>query len=422
MRKNEYSNSFLKDINIEELLKFAVEHGMIDTSYVQEQIEMSKREELLKKHPYSITQGRDGRWITYLPDQDKGRKMIRKKEKAELEGIIIDFWKTELENPTVSDVFHEWMENKKSYKDICAGTCDRYKRDFNRFFEDDTKFSQKRIKDISPSDIKPFIRGAIAKYSLTAKAYGNLRTLIYGIFKYAKEKEYISWSISQTIGDMEIPRKAFRKVIKEDDEEVFTDEEMEKLINYLTLNPTVENLGIIIMFCTGVRVGELVGIRWEDVTGNSIKIRRTEISYQKESGGKIYEIREYPKTEAGIRTVYVPDSFTNVLDKLRELTGNQECMLSYEDGRNMKTEKVRKQLYTVCEKIGVRKKSPHKLRKTYISILLDNGVDRRLVQDVAGHTEIATSERNYHRNRKSDAKKEEILSNLPEFKNVAFVI
>lgn len=405
-----------------ELLKFAIEHGMIDTSYVQEQIEMSKREELLNKHPYSINQGSDGRWITYLPDQDKGRKMIRKKTREELEKIVVDFWKIATENPTVSDVFFEWIETKKSYKDICTGTCDRYKRDFNRFFDDDTRFSRKRIKEISSSDIKPFLRGAIAKYSLTAKAYGNLRTLIYGIFKYAKEKGYISWSISQTIGDMEIPRKAFHKVIKEDDEEVFTDEEMEKLLNYLISNPTVVNLGIIIMFCTGVRVGELVGMRWDDIIGNSIKIRRTEISYEKESGGKIYEIREYPKTEAGIRTVYVPDAFKNVLDKLRSLTGDQEYMLSYSDGRNMKTEKVRKQLYIVCDKIGIRRRSPHKLRKTYISILLDNGVDKRLVQDVAGHAEIATSERNYHRNRKSDTKKEEILSNLPEFKNIAFLI
>lgn len=405
-------------MNTDELLKFMSGHDMINLSYVQEQIEMMKREELLKKHPYAVSQGRDGRWITYLPDQDKGRKMIRKRTKKELENLIVSFWKTEMENPTVSDIFYEWIENKKSYHDICTGTCDRYQRDFNRFFEDDAKFSRKRIKEISPSDIKPFIRDAIARYSLTAKAYGNLRTLIYGIFKYAKEKEYISWSISQTIGDMEIPRKAFRKVVKEDDEEVFTDDEIKKLMDYLISTPTTVNLGIIIMFCTGVRVGELVGICWEDITGNSIKIRRTEISYKKEGGGNIYEIREYPKTEAGIRTVYVPKEFTNVLDKLRELTGNQKYMLSYGNGDSMKTLKVRKQLYTVCGKIGIRQRSPHKLRKTYISILLDNGVDKRLIQDVAGHTEIATSERHYHRNRKADAKKEEILSNLPEFRNI----
>lgn len=42
------SRLLLENMNPEGLLKFAIEHGMIDTSYVQEQIEMSKREELLK--------------------------------------------------------------------------------------------------------------------------------------------------------------------------------------------------------------------------------------------------------------------------------------------------------------------------------------------------------------------------------------
>lgn len=205
-------------------MKFAIEHGMIDASYVQEQIEMSKREELLKKHPYSIYQIKDGRWSTYIPDIEKGRRIIRKGTRKELEDVIIDYWKTATENPTVSDIFDKWLENKTLYKDICTGSCDRYKRDFKRFFEDDINFSQKRIRQVSPSDVTSFIRGSIARHSLTAKAYGNLRTLIYGIFRCAKEEGYISWSISQTMGDMEIPRKAFNKVIKEDDEEVFTDE------------------------------------------------------------------------------------------------------------------------------------------------------------------------------------------------------
>ena len=49
-----------------ELLKYAVENGMINTALVQEKIEMQKREELLNKHPYKIYQGKDGKWYTYL--------------------------------------------------------------------------------------------------------------------------------------------------------------------------------------------------------------------------------------------------------------------------------------------------------------------------------------------------------------------
>ena len=44
----------------QDLLKYALEHGMINLSYVQEQIEMNRRKELLDKHPYKIWEGKDG--------------------------------------------------------------------------------------------------------------------------------------------------------------------------------------------------------------------------------------------------------------------------------------------------------------------------------------------------------------------------
>ena len=50
-------------MNEQDVLKYALEHGMIDMSYVQEQIEMNKRNELLEKHPYAIWEGRDGKWF-----------------------------------------------------------------------------------------------------------------------------------------------------------------------------------------------------------------------------------------------------------------------------------------------------------------------------------------------------------------------
>ena len=58
-------------MNNDELLKYALEHGMINMSKVQEQVEMNKREEILKKHPYSIWLGSDGKWHTYRIKRDK---------------------------------------------------------------------------------------------------------------------------------------------------------------------------------------------------------------------------------------------------------------------------------------------------------------------------------------------------------------
>ncbi len=104
------------------------------------------------------------------------------------------------------------------------------------------------------------------------------------------------------------------------------------------------------------------------------------------------------------------------LRRLRLLSGGSEYVFCRK-GKNVKALTIRNWLYQLCDKLDIKRKSPHKLRKTYVSIQLDNGIDKRLVQDVAGHTQISTSERNYHRNRKSDQRKEEILSEIPEFKN-----
>ena len=43
-------------MDINELLKFALNNGMIDLSHMKEQIDMKKREEILKKHPYKVWQ------------------------------------------------------------------------------------------------------------------------------------------------------------------------------------------------------------------------------------------------------------------------------------------------------------------------------------------------------------------------------
>ena len=123
---------------------------------------------------------------------------------------------------------------------------------------------------------------------------------------------------------MEVPRRAFHKVIKEDDEEVFNDEEMAKLIKEISLKPDLLNLGIMLMFCTGIRVGELVALKWCDVTNNSIKIRRTEIFYKGDDKKRVYEIRDFPKTEAGVRTVFVPTEFSSILSRLKLISESAE--------------------------------------------------------------------------------------------------
>lgn len=90
-----------------------------------------------------------------------------------------------------------------------------------------------------------------------------------------------------------------------------------------------------------------------------------------------------------------------------------------DQGHRLTASAIRSKLYRICKKIGVERKSPHKLRKTYLSILLDEKCDQRLVTDQAGHVSINTSEANYHYNRKNAGKKIALLSNIDAFNRVS---
>lgn len=67
-----------------EILQFIIKSGMLGLHDVQDSVEAMKRDELLKKHPYKIWQGKDGKWYTYLPDDKKGRVKKKKVQRKRL--------------------------------------------------------------------------------------------------------------------------------------------------------------------------------------------------------------------------------------------------------------------------------------------------------------------------------------------------
>ena len=113
-----------KELN--DVLQYALENGMIDVKYVQEQIALNKRKELIEKHPYSIWKGKEGLWHTYLPDAEKKRIHKRSSTRQGIEDIVADYWKAQMENPTVKDVYEQWITGKLSREEISVATKNRY--------------------------------------------------------------------------------------------------------------------------------------------------------------------------------------------------------------------------------------------------------------------------------------------------------
>lgn len=382
-----------------DILRFIINNGIIDINDVQNSIETMKRDEMLSCHPYKIWEGKEGTWYTYLPDDKKGRILKKRKSKKDIESIIIEYYRNQKEI-LLQDLFQEWSMQKLGYGEIQKQTFDRYTTDFHRFF-DGSHIAQKDIRKITEDDLELFIRETIRNMGLTNKAYGGLRLLITGIFKYAKKQKHTEISITQFLGDLDLPKKCFSKKAAKDDESVFTDDEVEKIFSYIQEKPSLLNYGILLAFQTGVRVGELCTLKYSDIQGNKLCIRRTEVRYRDEAGNYVFEVRESPKTEAGNRDIILNSEAKKTLKEIRKLNPFGEYIFM-KDGRRIKEKAFSVKMTKICKYVGIKERSMHKARKTYATKLINGGVDESLIIKQMGHTSIDCTKSYYYFNNKND--------------------
>lgn len=396
----------------ENLLYCAVESGIIDLQELQDTIEMSKRKELLAKHPYKIWESNDNKWYTYLPDKTKGRILKKRSTQEAIEDIVVQFWKAEIENPSINEVFQEWNDRRLELKKISSATHLRNQQIFNRHYKE---FGKKRIKSVDAEEFGDFLEEQIPKYDLTAKAFSNLKGVTRGFLKRAKKRKLIDFNVEEIFQELDTSETDFKKVRKEDCKEVFNEAETVAMKDYLTENKDLKNLGLLLLFVTGMRVGELATLKWSDYDGkDALHIQRTETRYSDKDGKCRYEVKESPKTNAGNRVIIIPKDFLWIMKILRMKNPFGEYVFEAK-GQRIKTYCFRKRLDRNCKALGFVPKSPHKIRKTYGSILLDNHVDNKLIVEMMGHVDILCTENYYHRNRRSNERKSEILSAIPEF-------
>ena len=394
-------------------LNYLIDNGIIDLPNIRSIIEMKKRQELLNNHPYKIWCGSNGKWYTYLPDETKGRVLKKKSTKEDIEDVVIKYQESIMSNPTIEELFDEWNNHRRDIGRIAKSSHTRLRQVFDRHFKE---FGKRRIASVKENEWIDFLEVQVFEHDLSSKAFASLKSITKGMLKWAKRQGMITYNPELMLTELDLSDNVFTKKIKEDYEEVFDEEETQKMLSYLTSNRDIRNDGITLLFVSGMRVGELVGIKPQDINlnSNTVKIRRTETRF-KDGDETIYAIKEYPETTAGIREIVIPSSYSWLLKELYIKSRGQEFVFE-ENGKRITTLLIRKRIYSICKKTGVYKKSPHKIRATYDTILLDNGVDKRTVKDQMGHSDIAVSEKNYHRNRKSIKNKAVIIDGIADFR------
>lgn len=374
----------------------------LEASDLEAVMEKAKKKYVESRHTQAIYQGKHGRYVTAYRDASGNRKQVQAKTQEELTSKLYEIY-LELENrKTVADVYQEIREEHLETKDVSPATVDRLEVDYKRFF---VKYSwdSTPLGDITMKELEAFIRRVIAAEELTSKGYAHFKNLLYEIIRRGHRDGYTDISAKLFFDDFKAPK--LRKVKKADEEDVFTDAECRKLLPYLKANQDMLNDALLLDFYTGLRVGELTALKKSDFEkrpdGCFLHIQRTETKIKGAGvdGGSTVVV-DHPKTDAGDRRVYLCDEALEAFDRLMNdpLNDGSEWLLIGKLHHNrVVRSSIRRRLSHVCNQVGVPVKSPHKIRKTYATHLVDAGTDVKLVMTQMGHADIKTTLELYYK-------------------------
>lgn len=245
------------------------------------------------------------------------------------------------------------------------------------------------LMDMELVDIKPMhLQGFINQFSVGAsKSYmDKMRVLLHEMFSDALDNDLISRDPSVKL---RIPQ------VIEKPRESFTEAEAQKIVTFAMDYPYRRiAVAVLVLLFTGIRRGELLGLKWDDITDNTLTVRRGVF----QEGGKTMVEDYIVKTSKSLRTLPL---MPEVAHLVQSLPHHGEFVFSTGNGtiwnpRNFSRDFGRFFTALRDKYPEVRKLPPHCCRHSFATLTLASGADVRIVQQLLGHSDINTTVRYTH--------------------------
>lgn len=373
--------------NNEEALQEAVNLGILDLDSVSDIIMATKKEQVKKLHPYAITPPahEGGRWQTCYKDMTGKKKNIKAPTEEELLDKLIPvyFSKSHFDNLTFFGLYEEWLEYKSTVTNS-PNTIKRHRQHYRKYFEPSVLHGMK-IKRIDELLLEKECNRIVKEFNLPRKEWCNVKTIINGMYEYAIRKKYLTENPMDKVQILVKFRQVVRKTGKT---ETYNTEELEAINRFLDRmyeeTQDTSFLAVKVNFLLGLRVGELVALKWTDLCDeNHLHIVREEIRDQTDNS---YTVVEHTKTNRDRFVIVVPKA--NAIFRKIENTGEYIFM---RDGERITSIRIATVLRKFARYYGMRTKSSHKLRKTYASNLSASGVPLDCIREMLGHSNLTTT-------------------------------
>jgi len=367
------------------LLKEFINSDKISSSEVSEKIlDMKRKNEIETKYKDKIKTRKDGRQYYIYID----RKQLTAGTYSALIEKLYDLEYGKLRS-SLADLYPKWLIWRRDYSSISPKTLKEYTYTWNAFLEKDSIINIP-VVDLKAKDFLNLFRKWTKKRSITKKRFGNIKSLLNGIYQYSIEQEIVEHNPIFEINCSQLP---FKPVNNSND--VFTVDERNKLLNYLQDRNDIYSLAIQLDFHLLIRIGELLALKWTDIEGDYIHIQSQRLLQTTMDDNLHFSPRSYVNedhikgnTDYGFRFQPLTPKAKAILARIRELNPDGEHILM-KNGRQLLTDTFNEHLHKYCHAVGIKGRSSHKIRFTVASILYSDGMPLTSLQKLLGHTNTA---------------------------------
>ena len=325
--------------------------------------------------------------------------------------------KPELGAKSLSQAMNTWLWNTEKNSGNKSSSFERYEGIYRNYVKEST------LGLVAVSKIE---NAAIQKYYNDLKTEGksysqikNLHKLLNKFFGYAEASGYV---IRNPCKGLKIAKDNEEELIDDEDEvvETFTREETKLILNSINKNNKIRYI-ILFALLTGVRQGELLALKKEDIQNDIVKINKTVKTvrvFDDKNNKSYYEIKvTKPKTKTSNREVPIPDILKPELKKLEIIVAKEKLKLGEaymendllfpsKTGTYIDAKNLRRSWERTLAKVNIPHKKFHALRHTYATRLFENDTSILTVARLLGHNSIKTTEIYTHV--LEDVKKEEV--------------
>lgn len=397
----------------DESLSEMIQSGIIGTGDAEaiKEISMANKlkeykEYVQEVHRYKVTEPKSGshgaryktRILVYDPEQGEYvmKQLAKTNEYDFYEALYHHYNKqTEIKDKrgsSIQDIYPMWIEYKKIHT-TTPTYITRIESDWKRFYVD-TAIVKRNIKGITKCDFDEWAHALIKDNHMTKTEYYNATVIMRQLLDYAVDKGTIKENLYRLV-KIDGKRMFAHKPKPKAETQVFSCDEVSYIYdiafddyrNNDKLIYRLAPLAVAFQFQTGLRVGELCGVKFIDIEGDYIHVQRM-------VRDNPIEVVDRTKTADGERLVFLTSKAKEIIAEARRLTSS-EFIFSMKRGCPLKPSAVHDRYRTYCARLGIVARSSHKARKTYASTLLDAGVNIDTVRRMMGHADERTTLKNY---------------------------